>query len=120
MVYKEFHELDVWKDSYTLLMKVYDITDEFPAEERYALTSQIRRSANSVIANMAEAHGRYNFADKVRVLYIARGEIVETRSHLAVAYGQKYISKDVFSLLNNRYKQLTIDLNKYILNLKDK
>ncbi|HCY19874.1 MAG TPA: four helix bundle protein, partial [Deltaproteobacteria bacterium] len=72
----------------------------YPAGERYALTSDIRRSANSVIANTAESHGRYYFADKVRVLYTARGEVEETRSHLQVSLGRNYISKADFEYLD--------------------
>ncbi|HBU06825.1 MAG TPA: hypothetical protein DEB09_01960 [Candidatus Magasanikbacteria bacterium] len=67
---------------------------------------------------MAESHGRFSFADKVRVLYISRGEITETRSHLAVAYGRKYINKEEFTKINQGYKQLIKDLNKYITSLK--
>lgn len=117
-MYKDFHELGIWKDGYQLLMTIYDATELFPDEEKYALTSQIRRSANSVIANIAESHGRYNFADKNRILYISRAEITETRSHLAVAYGRKYISKEKFIELNEKYKQLTKSLNLYINSFK--
>ena len=99
-------------------MKIYSSTDQFPSDEKYSLTSQIRRSANSVIANIAESHGRYSFADKVRVLYIARGEIVETRSHLAVAYGRRYIDEESFKNFQTKYVQLSKDLNAYIANLK--
>ena len=73
-MYKDFHELDIWKDGYKSLMIIYDATELFPEEEKYALTSQIRRSANSVIANIAESHGRYNFADKKRISYISRAD----------------------------------------------
>lgn len=117
MKYTDFHELDIWRNGYDLLMLIYAITDEFPSDERFSLISQIRRSANSTIANIAESHGRYAFKDKIRVLYIARGEIVETRSHIAVAFGRKFIDGKTFQMLNSRYVQLTIDLNKYIKSL---
>ncbi len=90
-MYKDFHELDIWKNGYNILMEVYNVTEQFPHNELYAITSQLRRSSNSVIANIAESHGRYSFKDKIRVLYIARGEITEVRSHIAVAYGRRYI-----------------------------
>lgn len=99
-------------------MEVYNITEFFPDFEKYSLTSQLIRSANSIIANFAESHGRYYFKDKIRVLYISRGEITETRSHLAVAYGRKYINKEKFVELNSKYKQLSKDLNLYINSLK--
>lgn len=81
MSYK-FYQLDIWKEGHKLLMEIYKITEVYPKEERYGLISQTRESANSVIANIAEARGRYYYADKIRVLYIARGEIQETQSHL--------------------------------------
>lgn len=119
MVYKDFHELDIWKNGYKLLMEVYTLTECFPDFEKYSLLSQIVRSANSIIANIAESHGRFGFADKVRVLYIVRGEIMETRSHLAVAFGRKYISIEKFIEINTGYKRLAIDTNKYIASLKN-
>lgn len=118
MVYKDFHELDIWRNGYKLLMEVYTLTECFPDFEKYSLLSQIVRSANSIIANIAESHGRYSFADKIRVLYIVRGEIMETRSHLSVAFGRKYISIEKFIEINDCYKKLTIDVNKYIGALK--
>ncbi len=116
--HKDFHQLDIWRNGYEALMKIYDVTATFPPDERYSITSQILRSANSTIANIAESHGRFSYNDKIRVLYIARGEICETRSHLAVALGRKYISKDRFITLNNIYCQLSKNLNLYINSLK--
>ncbi|MFZ2979250.1 MAG: four helix bundle protein, partial [Candidatus Magasanikiibacteriota bacterium] len=66
-MYKDFHELQIWQDGYSLLMEIYIITELFPDFEKYSLVSQMTRSANSVIANIAESHGRYYFKDKVRV-----------------------------------------------------
>ncbi len=117
-MYKQFFELPIWKLGYKLLMKIYNETSNFPSFEKYALTSQICRSSNSIIANIAESHGRFSFADKVRVLYIVRGEIFETQSHLSVAYGRNYITKDTFLLLNEGYKNLHHQLNAYISTLK--
>ncbi len=56
---KTFHELKIWQEGYELLMKIYDITTKFPNDEKYGLSMQLRNSANSVIANIAESHGRY-------------------------------------------------------------
>ena len=119
-MYKEFYELDIWKKGYSLLMNIYDYSEQFPKTEVYALASQIQRSANSIIANIAESHGRFSYADKIRVLYIARGEITETRSHLSVAFGRKYIDKEKFIKLNQEYCQLTKSLNLYINSLRNK
>ncbi len=117
---KGFFELNVWKKGYELLMEVYKITVSFPKEEKYGLTAQVRGSANSVIANIAEAHGRYYFADKARVLYTSRGECEETRSHLRVALGLKYIDKKVFINLDHEYEGLSKGISSYIRSISKK
>lgn len=117
---QKFYELDIWVEGHSLLMEIYKIADQFPKEEKFGLGSQSIRSANGVIANIAEAHGRYYFADKTRILYIARGELEETQSHLMVAYSRKYIDKERFDLLNNRFEGLKVGINNYIQFLKDK
>ena len=78
------------------------------------MISQLIRSANSVIANIAEAHGRYYFLDRVRILYIARAEIHETQSHLRVALGRDYINQDVFKKLDSDYETLIKKINALI------
>lgn len=115
---KAFYELKIWQNGYELLMEIYRATSTFPKEEQYSLTSQLRNSANSIIANIAEAHGRYYYADKVRVLYTARGEVEETRSHLRVAYGCRYIKKETFHRLDEEYEGLSKGISGYIRSLK--
>jgi len=87
-----FRDLRIWQKGFELVERIYKTTKNYPSEEKFALVSDTRRSANSVIANIAEAHGRYFYSDKVRVLYIARGEAEEVRSHSSVAFSQKYIT----------------------------
>ena len=115
---KGFYDLNIWKKGYALLMKIYEITAASPKEEKHRLSGQMRDSASSVIANIAEAHGRYYFADKARVLYTSRGECEETRSHLRVALGLKYIDKKVFVNLDQEYEGLSKGISSYIRTLK--
>lgn len=115
---KGFYELNIWKKGYKLLMEIYKLTMKFPREEKYGLSVQIRNSANSVIANIAEAHGRFYFAYKTRVLYTSRGECEETRSHLRVALGLKYIEDEVFKNLDEEYEGLSKGISSYIRSLK--
>jgi len=103
---KDFRELEVWKTGLSLLIEIYKITAKFPRSEIYGLVDQIRRSANSIIANIAESQGRFSFADRVRVLYLARGEIFEVRSHLSVAHELKYTDKVTFEKLDSSYEVL--------------
>jgi four helix bundle protein len=109
-----FRELRIWQKGFDLLDVVYKVTKGYPSEEKFALVSDTRRSANSVIANIAEAHGRYFYSDKVRVLYIARGEAEEIRSHLSVALSQGYITEQIFNNLDQEYNGLSIGINSYI------
>ncbi len=115
---KGFYDLNIWKNGYILLMEIYKITATFPKEEKYGLSRQMRDAANSVIANIAEAHGRYYFADKARVLYTSRGECQETRSHLRAALGLKYIDKKVFINLDEEYEGLSKGISSYIRSLR--
>jgi four helix bundle protein len=109
-----FHQLKIWQKGYDLLMEIYDLASKFPKEERFSLMSQITRSGNGVIANIAEAHGRYHYADKIRILYIARGELEETQSHLRVALGRKYINQNSFDHISREYEDLIRSINQYI------
>ena len=113
-----FRDLNIWKKGYTLVLRVYQVSSSFPVDERHGLTNQVRRSANSVIANIAESFGRFYYADKCRVLYQSRGEIVETQSHLSVARGLGYIKEADFVFLDKEYEGLGVGINSYISSLK--
>ena len=119
-MYKTFYQQSIWQDGMQLLKKIYSLTTNFPSEEKYSLTSQLRRSANSIIANFAESYGRYFYKDKIRVLYISRGEIEETRSHLLVAHQLQFITDQAYFELEKSYNQLCKDLNSYIIDLNKK
>jgi len=115
-----FKQLKTWQIGYELLMELYEETSKYPDWEKYSLTQQTVRSGNSVIANIAESHGRYYYLDKIRVLYIARGEAEETQSHLSVARGREYISEEKYQDLFNRYESLIIKINEQIRYLRSK
>ncbi len=109
-----FRALKIWQKGYELVLEVYRFTKAYPPDERFNLTSQTCRSATSIIAQIAESHGRYHFADQVRVLYQARGEIEETRSHLSIAHGLDYLSDTEFERIDAEYEGLAVGLNRYI------
>ena len=114
---QSLYELEIWKNGYRLALEVYRCSAKFPESERFSLTDQVRRSANSIIANIAESQGRYSYNDKIRVLYQSRGELFETRSHLKIAEGLGYISETVFKKIDQEYENLLIRLNAYIKRL---
>ena len=113
-----FRDLNIWKKGLELIIKVRAVSRLFPKYEKFGLTDQIDRSSNSIIALIAEAHGRYHFADKCRVLYQARGECEETQSHMSVAHALGYIDKITFKTLDKEYEGLGIGINSYILGMK--
>ena len=76
---KNYKELKVWQKSYELCLEIYRITANFPKEERYGLTSQIRRSVVSIPSNIAEGYGRKTTLDYVRMLYIFYGSVCELK-----------------------------------------
>jgi len=80
-----FRDLTVWQRAMQLTVSIYRLTREFPREEIYGLTSQIRRSAVSVPSNIAEGHGRLNTGEYRQFLGIARGSNFELQTQLEIA-----------------------------------
>ncbi len=79
------HELDAWKTAVELVREVYDLTTGFPAQERFGLTSQMRRAAVSIPSNIAEGAARGTTKEYVRFLSVARGSIAELETQLRIA-----------------------------------
>jgi len=90
---KNYKELNVWQKSYELCLKIYGITTKFPNDERYGLTSQIRRSAVSIPSNIAEGYGRKTTADYIRMLYISYGSVCELETQILLAGDLGFIEK---------------------------
>ena len=82
---QDFRKLQVWQKSHQFVLAVYAVTAVFPESERYGLTSQIRRAAASIPANIAEGCGRETNSELRRFLYIAMGSASEVDYHLLLA-----------------------------------
>lgn len=89
-----FEKLDVWQLATEFAMQIYVVTRTFPNEERFGLTSQVRRSAISISANIAGGSGRISDKDFSRFLEIAYGSLMETVSHLIIAHRLILISNE--------------------------
>ena len=83
---KNYKELIVWQKAHAMTLAVYGATGSFPREELYGLTSQLRRSAASIGANIAEGAGRRSNNEICRFLQIARGSASETEYHILLAH----------------------------------
>ena len=111
-----FKDLVVWQRAMELVKQVYFLTKTFPADERYALTDQVRRAVVSIPSNIAEGSGRSSNADYGHFLAIARGSLYETMTQLQVAVDLGYVSgitPELNDLINEVGRMLTSMLKKY-------
>ena len=100
----DFRNLRVWQRAHNLTLEVYGATRTFPKEERYRLTSQLRRAAVSVPANIAEGCGRNGDAELARFLTIAKGSASELDYFLLLAHDLGYLK-------TSRYEQLAEEVH---------
>ena len=103
---KGFRELQVWRKAHNITMAVYEATRTFPREELYGLTSQLRRSAASIPANIAEGCGRRSDGEMSRFLQIARGSASEIEYHVFLAHELRYLRDDRFRQLTREADEL--------------
>ena len=96
---KNFTDLIVWQKAHEFVLKVYEITSKFPANEIYGLTSQFRRAAVSIPANIAEGFVKNSNADKLRFYNIAQGSLKECQYYLILSKDLNYFKDDSLILL---------------------
>ncbi|MFP8487459.1 four helix bundle protein [Gracilimonas sp. Q87] len=112
-----FTDMEVWQKANELAIEVFKLTISLPHSEDYALTSQVRRSSNSVSGNIAEGFGRRTNKDKGYFYTIARGSAFETQSHLKYGNGVGYFNEEATNRLFTEYKELIHQLNKIMKSL---
>ncbi|HNV51266.1 MAG TPA: four helix bundle protein [Tenuifilaceae bacterium] len=108
-----FTDLLVWQKAHKMVLFVYSLTKRFPHEEVYALTSQFRRSAISVPANIAEGYKRKGKRDKLKFLNIAQGSLEESRYYGILSKDLEYINIEQFEKLNQSINEVSYLLNSY-------
>ncbi len=97
-----FRDLNVWQKAHELTLAVYNVMAGFPREELYALTSEVKRAASSIGANIAEECGRSSDADFTRFLFIAMGSASELENHLLLARDLGFLSQPDYHDLQSR------------------
>ncbi|MGO9481896.1 MAG: four helix bundle protein [Candidatus Kryptoniota bacterium] len=116
-MYKSFKEMAVWQEAMRVAEEVFNLSENFPKKEDYGLTSQLRRAALSISANIAEAYGRNHTLDKINFYYYSRGSVTETQNHVEYSRRVKYISEEAAKTLDGRLRKIYNDLNKIISSL---
>jgi len=99
--------LKVWQKAMQLVVDVYEITQRFPQEEQFGLTSQILRCAVSIPSNIAEGHGRGSNKELIRFLNIARGSVFELDTQLEIARQVRLLSRDQFDYLGKLLDEIS-------------
>lgn len=116
----DYKDLIVYQKAFTVAMEIFELSKKFPAEEKYSLTDQVRRSSRSVCANMAEAYRKRRYVNHfISKLTDCDGENSETNVWLDFALACNYISNEEFDSLSSK----TIEIGKlinYMINNPDK
>lgn len=118
MAYVDFTGTSVWPKGFALLIQIYRTTKQFPKEETYVLSSDMRRAANSVLHNFAEGFGRYEARDKTRFYKISRGSAYELISQSLIASELLYISSQDKEILLEGYKTMIHELDNLIISIE--
>jgi len=113
---RKYQQLIVWQKAMILVNPIYELTLAFPNDEKFGLTSQLRRAAVSVPSNIAEGSGRGSDKDFCRFLYLARGSLTEIETQLLIAQQLGYcvidndideLMQQVFAMLNKLIQRLS-------------
>ena len=96
---RSYRDLDAWTVGVDLAVACYALTQSFPSDERFGLTSQIRRSSTSIPANIAEGYGRQSRQDFIRFCRIAQGSVKELETHMIVAQRIGMVSREDISVI---------------------
>ena len=119
MTVMNLDKLEVWMRAKDFALAVYkEIVPHLPTDEKWNLTQQLKRAAQSIPANIAEGLGRYHFLDNVRFCYIARGSLTEVQSHMALAHDLGYLSDEIYNRMTTHAESIGKQLNNYITYLK--
>ncbi|MBR6490137.1 MAG: four helix bundle protein [Muribaculaceae bacterium] len=105
---QKYSNLDIWKKSYSLALQIYGITKDFPNDEKFGLTSQLRRAAVSIPTNIAEGAGRATTKDFANFIQIAIGSSNEVECELMLSKDLGYVGEDIFKTLFDQVREIKI------------
>ena len=114
---KDFRNLNVWQKSHLFVLDIYEVTTKFPKEEKFGLTSQIRRAGVSIPANIAEGCGRRSDAELSHFLQIAIGSASEIEYHLMLTRDLNLLNKSDYTRLESQVIEIKRMLASFIKRL---
>ncbi len=115
---QDYRKLSVWEKAHVLTVAIYQVTANFPKDELFGLTSQIRRASVSIPANIAEGCGREGTAELTRFLHIAQGSASELEYHLLLANDLKFLDSLAYEDLRFQLISVRRMLTTFIKKLK--
>ena len=115
---KNFRDIKVWHKAHNLTLKVYKITETFPREEIYGLTSQVRRAAASIPTNIAEGSGRSSDAELARFLEIAFGSTSEVEYLLLLSKDLSLLDTSTYERINDEVIEIKRMLATFIKTIR--
>lgn len=108
-----FENVIAWQKAHVFVLQVYRVTRFFPEDERYGLTSQMRRAAVSIEANIAEGYKKISKADKLRFYNIAQGSLEECRDYLILSRDLGFVTIEQFAQMKDAIEETSKLLNAY-------
>lgn len=115
-----FRDLLIWQKSMILVTEVYQLTNSFPKEEIYGLSSQIRRSSISIPSNIAEGYGRDGNKDYLKFLNIAIASLFEMQTQLEISFNLKYITEIQFNKIHEESREIERMLSSFTRKIKER
>jgi four helix bundle protein len=120
MKYYSFEKLEIWKLSIDLGVSIYTYTQKLPSEEKFGLTSQLKRASSSISTKIAEGVSRFTDKEKSRFIEISYGSTIEVLSHLLFAHALGFIEEQELNGFRLKINELTNKLNAFYIHLNKK
>ena len=111
---RHFTDIEAWKIGREIRKEVYTLIKMLPEEEKYNLSSQMRRAAVSITANIAEGYGRYHYQENIQFCRQSRGSMYEIQDHLVTCLDENYISKENYGRIYSLSERAIKAINGYI------
>jgi len=115
-----FEDLEAWQHAIDLAVLIYTLTKQFPKDELFSLTNQMRRASSSISANLAEGYGRHGYKEKLQFYKIANGSLLEVKSFCYLAQKLNYLSINEFNDIMPRFISTQRLINVLIRSIREK